>query len=179
MGDDATDWIEADTQVSDAKYRFLFRLNEEGGKVAYNNDLPVPAMLACAAAECAWGTSPIFQATGCRFNLQKPATYTWMDCKRIKRKTDGLGNGTLVTVDFCVADDWADSVRLWCVWILNYPNVKLRNEVLSYRKSPRDFCLRLPKVGFGPQSSAAWAATAKGYTDVFDQFQLNSFIWTE
>ena len=44
----------ADSQVSNAQYRFLFQLNEAGGKVAYDNDLPVPAMLACAAAESGW-----------------------------------------------------------------------------------------------------------------------------
>jgi hypothetical protein len=176
MGDD---FVDADSQVSDQQYKFLFRLNEEGGKVAYDNDLPVPAMLACAAAECGWGASKIFEASGCHFNLQKPAWYTWMKCKTIKRKTDGLGNGTLVWVDFCAADTWAESVGLWCTWILNYPNEKLRKEVLSFRHSPRDFCLRLPKVGFGPQNAAAWAVTAKGYIDVYDQFQLGSFIWVE
>src|SRR5438270_13980554 len=105
MSDDADDDYRS---VSDAQYRFLFKLNEQGGKVAYDNDLPVPAMLACAAAESGWGTRGIFQATGCHFNLQKPAWYTWMTRKTIKRKTDGLGNGTLVTVEFCGADTWAD-----------------------------------------------------------------------
>jgi hypothetical protein len=173
------DFQDADSQVSDTQYKFLFKLNEQGGKVAHDNNLPVPAMLACGAVESGWGGSKIFEATGCHFSLQKPDWYTWMKCRTIKRKTDAQGDGNLVTVDFCCADTWADSVGLWCTWILNYPNEKLRKEVLAYRSSPRDFCARLPKVGFGPQNSAAWATTAKGYLDVYDQFQLSSFIWVE
>jgi len=176
---DEDDSSDADSQVSDAKYRFLFKLNEQGGSVAHDNDLPIPAMLACAASECAWGTSKIFKKTGCHFNLQRPKNYTWMVCKTYKARTDGQGDGNLVTVEFCMADDWAQSVQLWCDWILNYPNLNLRKEVLSFRSSPRDFCRKLPKVGFGPQNSAAWADTADGYLAVFDQFQLSSFAWTE
>ena len=173
-----SDFVDADTQVSSEQYRFLFKLNEAGGKIAFDNDLPVPAMLACAAAESGWGSSKIFQATGCHFNLQKPGWYTWMKCKTIKRQTDGLGNGTLVWADFCVADNWGDSVALWCTWILNYPNAGHLKEVLAARKNPRDFCARLPKAGFGPQNPKAWADTAKGYLKVFDQFKLDGFAWT-
>jgi flagellum-specific peptidoglycan hydrolase FlgJ len=92
----ADDFVDADSQVTDPKHRFLFKLNEEGGKVARDNNLPVPAMLACAAAESGWGGSDIFQATGCHFNLQRPSWYTWMKCKTIKLQTYGLGNNTLV-----------------------------------------------------------------------------------
>ena len=171
---------DADSQVSSTQYQFLFKLNESGGKVAYDNDLPVPAMLACAAAESGWGSpkNAIFQATGCHFNLQKPSWYTWMKCRTVKLKTDGQGLGTLVWVDFCAADTWADSVGLWCTWILNYPHEGHRNEVLAARHSPRDFCAKLPKVGFGPQNAAAWKTTARGYLDVYDQFQLGGFAWT-
>src|SRR3984957_12078851 len=168
----------ADSQVSSAQYRFLFQLNEGGGKVAYDNDLPVPAMLACAAAESGWGGGKIFGKTGCHFNLQKPGWYTWMKCRTVKLQTDGQGDGKLVWVDFCAADDAAAAVGLWCTWILNYPNLSHRKEVLSSRHSPRDFCARLPKVGFGPQNVAAWEDTKKGYLDVYDQFQLGSFVWS-
>lgn len=168
----------ADADISNTNYLFLFHLNEAGGKTAYDADLPVPAMLACAAAESGWGTSTIFKKTGCHFNLQKPSWYNWMKCKTIKMQTDGLGNGSLVWADFCVADTVEESVGLWCTWILNYPNESHRKEVLAARHSPRDFCAKLPRVGFGPQNTKAWAATAAGYLKVYDQFQLGGFAWT-
>jgi hypothetical protein len=168
-------------EVKDPQHVFLFRLSLAGGELAHANNLPIPAMLACGAVESGWGNRekrPIFKATGCHFNLQKPSWYTWMKCKTINLKTDAQGDGHLVSVDFCCADNWEDSVGLWCTWIINYPNTKLRDEVLMYRDRPRDFCARLPKVGFGPQHSTDdWDKTAKGYLDVYDQFQLGTFTW--
>jgi hypothetical protein len=36
-----------------------------------------------------------------------------------------------------------------------------------YRDRPRDFCARLPKVGFGPQKGQAdWDKTGKGYLGI-------------
>lgn len=46
----------------------------------------------------------------------------------------------------------ADSARIWCEWILGWPEKKVRDTMLRLRDNPKEFTRNLPSVGFGEAS---------------------------
>jgi hypothetical protein len=140
---------------------FVESLIQSGGPVAKANDLPAAAMVACGIAESARGTSPIYRTTRCPFNLQKPPHYTWVHAGTITlrtgTKTDKKSGRILqeMYAPFCVAlgrtqEQWlADATRIWCEWVLGWPILGARKQVLASRHNPEAFARALPLVGFG------------------------------
>ena len=143
---------------------FIDALIDSGGPVAKANDLPVAAMVACAVGESG-GTSDIYNMTHCPFNMQRPDHYVWVHCQtkliRTSTKTDSLGrNQQPKYAPFCVAQGsdqsvWlADAVRIWCEWVLGWPNPPARAQLLAVRHNPEAFARSLPLVGFGEADKA-------------------------
>lgn len=127
--------------------------------MAKANDLPPAAMVACAIGESG-GSSAIYKTTHCPFNLQKPAHFTWVHCNtvliRTHTKTDSSGrSGQPMYAPFCTARgvteaEWlADATRIWCEWVLGWPNPGARAQLLAVRGMPEAFARNLPLVGFG------------------------------
>jgi hypothetical protein len=139
--------LTADQQV------FLVKLKAEAIPVALANLLPPSALLACACAESGFGTSKIFQKTGCPFNLQKPDHYTWIKCDVIKLETIGSSvDKKTVWVNFCKTKTLAEAAQVWCDWILNWPYKPSRDRILKQRLDGDGFARTLPWVGFGTQT---------------------------
>jgi hypothetical protein len=145
---------------------FVDALIEAGGPVAKANDLPAAAMVACGIAESARGESRIYRTTRCPFNLQKPSHYSWVHCGTITlktgTKTDAAGRVVeTMYAPFCVAvghtqEEWlADATRIWCEWVLGWPNLGARNQLLASRHNPEAFARSLPLVGFGEANKGA------------------------
>lgn len=151
------------TITTSEQYLFIDNLIRNGGPIAKNNNLPVAAMVACAIEESGYGTSSIYRETGCPFNLQKPSSYTWVNCRTITKRTcvetDDRGKcKKWVTAPFCKAsgndegEKLADAARIWCEWILGWSEQSNRERLLLYRHNPVEFARNLPIVGFGEQS---------------------------
>ncbi len=161
---------------------FFDELAMLGGPVARQHNLPVPAMLACAAVESGFGTSKIFRLTGCPFNLQKPKEWKFPVCATIPLNTVALTGAKPVKVPFCTASGWADAVRLWCEWIENWPYHPNRARVLRFRADAENFTLNLPYVGFGDQPkdpaerSAAYLRNGQKYLKMVRDFSLMSYV---
>jgi len=175
--------------LSEAMELFLEEWYTAGISVVRKYDLPVEAMLACAAEESGWGKGPIFQQTLNPFNLQKwphlliPKTHKtyWRETiinttTREKKKSP-----------FNCAYSSEDAVRQWCEWILNYGNansapgnqdpkaskvpkqsaIRNRNALLRCRKNSIEFARNLPLVGFGQvHTPQARAKSGQGYTNI-------------
>lgn len=142
------------------QYRFIDTMIYACAEVASTNNLPLAAMIACAVVESAYGTSSIYWKTGCPFNLQRPSWYTWVHCQTVSIKTcvktDASGKCIgWATAPFCYAEGndeetWlADAGRLWCEWVLGWPQPATRKAVLAMRDKPADFARSLPRLGFG------------------------------
>ncbi len=141
---------------------FIDELIKYAGPVvkANRSRLPPAAMVACAIVESGYGTSSIYQKTGCPFNLQRPSGYTWVHCTTIPIRTCVKTDQTGKCIDwkvapFCVAagnnkpEKLADSARIWCEWICGWPQKKVRETMLKLRDNPILFTKNLPSVGFG------------------------------
>jgi hypothetical protein len=148
------------------KYRFIEVMIVSCAGVARSYDLPLAAMIACGAVESRFGTSDIYNATGCPFNLQKPSNYSWVNCRvfwfTTCIQTDSAGNCIKkAKAPFCYAEgdhefDWLrDAARIWCEWVLGYPDTVGRDYALAMRNRPSDFARRLPWLGFGEKSKRA------------------------
>jgi hypothetical protein len=136
-----------------------------GSPVAQRNGLPAAAMVACGLVESAYGTSTIYKQTHCPFNLQKPKWYHWVKCDivnlRTSTRTDASGNATQAMVaPFCLAKgdsegEWlADAARIWCEWVLGWPQTGVRERLLRMKHDPELFTQHLPLVGFGEADKA-------------------------
>ena len=123
-------------------------------------DLPLAAMVACGVAECGYGGSDIYKITHCPFNLQRPDSYKWVHCETTRLKTcvETDANDKCVRsvwTTFCKAKGdyefaWlSDAARIWCEWVMGWPNQTNRKNVLSWRRWPTDFTRYLPYLGFG------------------------------
>ena len=163
-------------QTTSEQYLFMDTLIVFGGPVAKTNDLPTSAMVACGIVESGYGritkddgTETIYKRTGCPFNLQRPSWYAWVKCNTISIRTctaTKVTDGKRECIEwkiapFCVAsgndegERLADSARLWCEWILGWPQKAVRDKMLSLRHKPEEFTLNLPSVGFGEASKHA------------------------
>jgi len=140
--------------------RFIDVMIYSCADAARANNLPLAAMIACAVVESGYGTSKIYNATGVPFNLQKPSSYSHVHCDTVTFrtcvKTDAAGKCIgWAYASFCYAAGehefaWLrDAARIWCEWVLGWPNVTNRNNVLSWRNRPTDFARYLPFLGFG------------------------------
>jgi len=147
------------------KQDFLMDLILLGGPVVKWNKLPPAAMVACGCHESQFGTSPIYQRTKCPFNLQKPAKWEWPKAK------DGVSPCPTETSSTTASQPWEtkrtvsapfittkdsqgnadlyDAARIWCEWILHWPNPSVVHIMLSLASDPVRFAGSLPLVGFG------------------------------
>lgn len=136
--------------LSDDNVRFISDLAIQGAAYAIQYDLPIAAMVACGCLESGYGTSALYISTKCPFNLQKPTEYRFPLCPTIPVITYKDREKTQkVVVPMCVAKDLNDAARLWCEWIIHYPNVGARRQLLLFRNDARRFASQLPLVGFG------------------------------
>ncbi len=147
--------------------------------VAVKNNLPAAAMVACGIVESGFGASPIYRRTHCPFNLQKPKWYHWVHCFTVdmvtSTRTDDAGrNTTPMVAPFCYAmgdnaEDWLpDAARIWCEWILGWPQPGTRARLLGMKGNPVLFAQNLPLVGFGEAkkaraNGAAFAAAVRDH----------------
>ncbi|SRR5579883_3494455 len=136
-----------------------------GGPVVKWNNLPPAAMVACGCHESQFGTSPIYEQTKCPFNLQKPANWAWpkskdgvtpCPIKTIQTVVSQPGEPTkkafadfISTADSQGNADLYDAARIWCEWILHWPNPGVVHTLLNLAKDPVAFTRNLPLVGFG------------------------------
>jgi hypothetical protein len=144
---------------------FLMGLIISGGPRVKRNNLPPAAMVACGCHESGFGTSKIYQQTNCPFNLQKPKNWEWPKAsdgmgpcptKTIKTKVSQPGEpDRFAFPEFCCTKDSAlgpdldDAARIWCEWILHWPNPSVVHTMLSLANNPVQFTRNLPLVGFG------------------------------
>ena len=147
---------------------FINAMARAGAHHAYKNNLPLPAMLGCACEESGFGTSPIYNLTGCPFNLQRPKDWTWPECVTMDRPTNNKEGEKAKPAPFCVAKDLAEAARLWCEWILHWPNKKPRDALLLFRDNPKEFARNLYLVGFAESSKAK----TEKYVKVIEQNHL-------
>lgn len=140
---------------------FIETMAKEGCLWAYINDLPLPAMVACACGESGFGTSHIYIVTGCPFNLQKPKDWKYPECKIIPLQTINKQGEKPKLAPFCRADSLGDAARLWCEWILHWPNGRNRTLLLAYIGSPKEFARNLHLVGFAEGKRANTEKFAK------------------
>jgi hypothetical protein len=129
------------------------------------------AMIACACVEGTFGTSQIYLQTGCPFNLQKPKEWKYPQCTTTTIKTNNFKNEKPKAATFCNANSLEDAGRLWCEWILNWPNKSPRDTLLALRKDPKQFAVNLHLVGFAEMKKENTAEFGK----VIDQFKLMQF----
>ncbi len=133
---------------------------------AVRNGLPAAAMVACGLVESGFGASDIYRRSHCPFNLQKPKWYSWVHCFTVSMvtstETDAAGRPTTPRMaPFCYAmgdnpEQWLrDAARIWCEWVLGWPQVGVRATLLGLRSNPVLFAQNLPLVGFGEAKKAA------------------------
>jgi len=151
--------------LSPEQQDFLMDLIISGGPMVGRNNLPPAAMVACGCHESGFGTSDIYKQTNCPFNLQKPKNWAWPKAndgvspcptKPIKTKVSQPGEPPrFSTADFCstvdsvLGPDLNDAARLWCEWVLHWPNPSVVHILLGLRNDPVGFTRNLPLVGFG------------------------------
>jgi hypothetical protein len=89
-----------------SKKAFAYNLAAKGRRYMDVYQFPVEAMVACGCLESGWGTSPIYLATNCPFNLQRPANWEWPHCDVYTSGTAGdrAGKQKYITT-FCKAID--------------------------------------------------------------------------
>lgn len=155
-----------------------------GSPVAHQHGLPAAAMVACGLVESGYGVSDIYRQTHCPFNLQKPRWYHWVHCGtvnlRTTTRTDAAGRPTqAMLAPFCVATgeseagQLADAARIWCEWVLGWPQRGVRARVLGMKGDPELFTRHLPLVGFGEadkgkRNGAVFVAVLKEYALIRD-----------
>ena len=163
--------------------------------VAREKKLPAAALVACGAIESGYGVTrssnggqTIYDRTHCPFNLQKPDHYKWVHCKVVwlptlsKMDASGKQSGA-VKAPFCTAEGsteqvWlADAARIWCEWVLGWPQIGVRNEMLALRNQPLEFARKLHRFGFGDPKVAK--LTAQTYENVFREQRLIERCATE
>ncbi len=162
---------------------FIDQMIEFAAPVAVANDLPAAALVACGGIESGYGTSKIYDKhTHCPFNLQKPKSYDkWVHCDVVwlttLSKMDASGHqSNEVRAPFCKAvgdseQTWlADAARIWCEWILGWPDPVNNAAMKALRQKPLEFAKNLHRVGFGDRKVAN--LTAKTYEDVFREQRL-------
>ncbi len=178
-------WFEMNVQPSFYQFllppqrQFIEDLAKAGKAAAKEYGYPLSAMLACACAESGYGTSDIYKATKCPFNLQRPDSWTYPKCETLTADTKGkFGSNDAQPAPFCIAKDLADAARLWCEWIAYYPGSDGKQAlnsgnsgVVSLRGNPRAFAINLYKVAFADSKSSE---TAK-YGERWDQCELARF----
>jgi hypothetical protein len=192
------DWVKW-IAIPPGKDAWIDSLAGAGGPVAKQYDLPVGAMLACASVECNWGASALYKATGNPFNLQKFPKVQFPHTHNTYWSSTEVAEGpppVFKNAPFNCAVDLADAVLQWCEWILHYGladgpgalgNPQARNynpannlgaianrdRLLAYRHNSLDFCMNLPLVGFGENSTPALRLrSGKRYHDLLNQFGL-------
>jgi hypothetical protein len=127
---------------------FIETMAKQGSLHAFINDLPLPAMVACACGESRFGKSVIYNSTGCPFNLQKPKEWKYPECSIMKIGTINKIGEHAKPAPFCVALNLCDAGRLWCEWIMHWPNTKATDQVLAFRSNAKEFARNLHLVGF-------------------------------
>jgi len=133
-----------------SKKAFAYNLAAKGRQYMDVYQFPVEAMVACGCFESGWGTSPFYLATNCPFNLQRPVNWEWPHCDVYKSRTTGDRAGTQKYVTtFCKAIDLADSVRIFCEWIIHWPNSRQSGQLMAAKGNSKLFASKLPLVGFG------------------------------
>jgi hypothetical protein len=147
--------------IPNSKEDFIRKMAAAGSLYASMNDLPLQAMIACACEESGFGTSKIYLMTGCPFNLQKPAEWKYPQCTIMKIGTVNKAGEKAKPAPFCVANTLEDAGRLWCEWILNWPNKSPRDTLLALRKIPKQFAVNLFLVGFAEGKKANTEKFAK------------------
>jgi hypothetical protein len=144
---------------------FIEALVRWGSPVTQRNGLPAAAMVACGLVESGYGISDIYMQTHCPFNLQKPRWYHWVRCAtvnlRTNTRTDAAGRPTqAMLAPFCAAEGTsegerlADAARIWCEWVLGWPQPGVRARLLKMKHDPELFTQHLPLVGFGEADKA-------------------------
>lgn len=184
-GVDDWDWIEVDIAtkswwqfIDKDKRAFCESLAAAAVKTATDNDIPLSGLLACAMSESLWGTSDIFQQTGCPFNLQKPVDWLYPKCKTMALKTKNkAGSNAVAPATFCVAEGLEDAARLFCEWVLHFgesakpPRTGGRDQLLKSRKKPKEFAENLNLVGFADSKKEL----TKEFGKVWEDFGLGRF----
>lgn len=125
---------------------------------------PLPALIACACAESAYGSSNIYRATGNPFNLQKPSrafstkhhmpVYDWPVCVTLDQTTVSSDGTAAAPAPFCVATDLGDASRQFCEWISGFPVKARRVELEALGGDAVAFANALYKVGFADNKPA-------------------------
>jgi hypothetical protein len=131
---------------------FIVSLAAMGVWSTRSYDLPVAGMVACACSETSFGTRGAYLTTGCPFNLQKPSNWIWPKCEVVTGSTNSSRvplSATRVIAPFCIAKDLGDAARIFCEWIVYFPNKGARDQVLAHRSNAKEFARNLPKVAFG------------------------------
>jgi hypothetical protein len=72
---------------------------------------------------------------------------------------------------FCVANTLEEAGRLWCEWIMNWPNPSPRSTLLGLRNDPKQFAANLFLVGFVEGRKANTQKFAK----LIDECKLREF----
>ena len=157
--------------IPKSKEDFIRKMAAAGSLYASMNNLPLQAMLACACAESGFGTSKIYQMTGCPFNLQKPAEWSYPQCAIMKIDTVNKAGEKARPAPFCMANTLEEAGRLWCEWLLNWPNPSPRNTLLALRNDPKQFAANLFLVGFAEGKKANTEEFAK----LIDECKLMEF----
>jgi hypothetical protein len=125
------------------------------------------ALVACGCLESGFGTSAITKLTKCPFNLQRPKDWKYPRCDLYPIKTFKDRENKIPTIaTFCKATDLADATRLFCEWVVYYPNQKLSGQLMAVKSDAKAFAKRLPSVGFG----VALAATGKNPGEEYKNF---------
>ncbi len=136
--------------LTDAQKDFIVTLSAMGAYWTRKYDLPVAGMVGCACAETSCGTKGAYLKTGCPFNLQKPSQWEYPKCRILTNETNSARIGLKgVIAPFCVADDLGDAARIFCEWVIHYPNKGAREALLGFRSNAKEFARNLPKVAFG------------------------------
>jgi hypothetical protein len=169
------------TATVEQRNAFINEMIDFAAPVAVAQNLPAAALVACGAIESGYGISTIYGKTHCPFNLQKPDHYKWVHCSVVwlttlsKMDASGKQSG-VVRAPFCKADgataqEWlADAARIWCEWVLGWPQDGNRNVMLSLRTKPLEFAKSLHRLGFGDPKVAT--LTAQTYENVFKEQRL-------
>jgi hypothetical protein len=133
---------------------FIETLAKEGALQAYINSLPLPALIACACGESAYGTSEIYTRTGCPFNLQKPREWKFPQCQTMPLDTINKDGERPKTATFCVATSLGDASRLWCEWVLHWPNPRVATLMQGFSGDAKEFARNLHLVCFAEGKKA-------------------------
>ena len=154
------------------KQKFIEDLAKLGKPWASKFGYPLSAMLACGCSESLHGTSEIYKRTKNPFNLQKPVDWEYPKCETESLGTiNKVGDTSAKPATFCLAKDLGDAARQWCEWIAHYPREAARDQLLTFKGSPKTFAEKLFLVGFADNKEAK----TKEFGTVWQQFELGRF----